>query len=952
MDVEPECRMKSRRNRGNRRRVFRCLLLCCAIWFVNAGASSAATLERVEAAYDAATGMGVGKAVLRLEEAQDGQAWRAQSPMLHSDRLLYPVAQPPRILDKLGSQLSSRETRIPGQTPVWFLFRGDEPIELQVRGSGESTVVAPKLRKPLHRRLTNEWWKAQQRWLKHDSSDQESYPPYLQAYLMSVHSRRQGVRLPKSKMGRMPANGAARTSNLLLGSESLRQQMFWEVANQRGESQRPDFELPPPIPFHTAIDEQPLPAAKVEPMADHVPVDCFYIRFGKYSNLLWFQHLLEEHAADIGRLVTLRGTNANYGKRIQSQLVVDKLPFAELIGDKVIADVALIGRDLFLREGAAVALVLQENAPLVAGGLKKMRKERAAADDDVTLKTVKVAGVDVSLLSSPDNRVRSFYVERDGFHFVSNCRWIIDRVLRLKDGVAPLSQSPSFQASRRQLPLERNDTLFAHFSPQFFAGLFSPHYRIEMQRRLRASCELDLVRLASLASVNEIEHDFLGAAASEAFQESDDWLRQLSSIRLLPANFADREDRSRPVVLGQSWVDSRRGGSGTFLPIPDTPVTSASESELSDYSALADFHGKHWGSFDPLVIAISRARDEDDSALEQLTVDARLVTSGLGKYERFTERLGEASSEKLACEQPLIASFHVNLSNKLSPKTNSVFWGVIDQEVDGSESQGGLLGALSLWRAAPAFLTVTDGSLLSGRLFDHLRRFDEEGYFQGVGGLWRRKWDAFTSLSYHRSVLESVTATTAWQETNEPPVHARLNVGCLEESRLAGWLSKVARDRGERASLRNARLMHAFVSQLGVEEETAKEQAELLVGAELICPLGGVYEWKHGAEKTNVVGKANPAAAKGRHPKVSSDVAGGWVSTAWSNELGAVQDSDREYTPAVIRWCRGLDAKLLQENDTVILNAQILIHRQADEPKFEFSPMKFFSGAKKNPKSD
>ncbi len=55
--------------------------------------------------------------------------------------------------------------------------------------------------------------------------------------------------------------------------------------------------------------------------------------------------------------------------------MVDELPYGELIGDKVIADVALIGRDLFLREGAAIGLILQQNASVVAQGINKARKD-------------------------------------------------------------------------------------------------------------------------------------------------------------------------------------------------------------------------------------------------------------------------------------------------------------------------------------------------------------------------------------------------------------------------------------------------------------------------------------------------------------------------------------------------------------------------------------------------
>jgi hypothetical protein len=900
------------------------------------GSSQAAHLHRAEAAFDAAAGVGVAKVTLDLSAVEDFQRWQSQTPFLHGDRLLYPIVEPPRVLGNLGARLTGGGLRVPSETAIWFLFKGDSPLEVVLQGSERVITVVPKLRKAAHRRLLNEWWRAQQRWLKLDSKDEASFPPYLQTYLMGVHSRRLGMRLPPAKNRRLGSVGAERTLSLLTGSEDLRQEMFWRVATDAGAAEPPDFDLPASIRFAEPTYPALVDAVvETEPMAAQVPADCFYIRFGKYSNLMWFQHLLEEHAADIGRLVTLRGTNANYGEKVKSQLVIDQLPFAELIGDKVIQDVALIGRDLFFREGAAVGLILQENAPVVANGLKKMRRQRAK-DEQVTLSTIEIRGEKVSFLATADHRVRSYYVERDGFHLISNCRYIVDRFLGLGQGVERLSETSSFRHARTKMPLDREDTLFAYFSPRFFAGLFDAHYRIEMQRRLRASCELDLVRLANLAWVNEVSHDFLGAAECEVFEHGEDWLQQLAQIRLLPPHFADREDQSRPVAAEDRWNDSRRGASGFFLPIPDTPVTTATASELADYQALAEFHAREWSSFDPLVVGISRARQKDADELEQLTIDARLEASAMGKYERFSKRLGEANPQQLVCEPPLLASFQVSLANQLSNDANTLSWGVLDQAVEGPANAGGLLGALALWRSAPAFLSVTDGSLLSGRLLDRLRDFDAEGYFEGVGGLWRRKHEGLTTLSYHRNVLEHVTNTTEWIEAEEP-VQARLSIGCLEDSQLASWLAAAARSRGQEASLRNARLMHAFMSQLAVDGSAAKRHAEQLVGAELICPLGGEYSWQAG-EGQQLAGAAANEAAGSELPR--------WISSAWSERPGELLDPADESIPAVLKWCHGLEAHMKQEAKVAALHAEILLHRQAEEKKFEFSPLKFFSRKK------
>ena len=91
----------------------------------------------------------------------------------------------------------------------------------------------------------------------------------------------------------------------------------------------------------------------------HVPQDWFYVRFGRFSNYLWLNHLLEEYGGDISSMVTLRSYLAPMNKRVQNQLGLEQNVLGELLGDQVISDVALVGRDTFTREGAAMGILFQ-----------------------------------------------------------------------------------------------------------------------------------------------------------------------------------------------------------------------------------------------------------------------------------------------------------------------------------------------------------------------------------------------------------------------------------------------------------------------------------------------------------------------------------------------------------------------------------------------------------------
>ena len=58
-------------------------------------------------------------------------------------------------------------------------------------------------------------------------------------------------------------------------------------------------------------------------------------------------------------LVSLRSFDNRAGDRLQEQLAIQDSKFIDLFGGNLIVDVALIGLDAFLREGATMGVMLQ-----------------------------------------------------------------------------------------------------------------------------------------------------------------------------------------------------------------------------------------------------------------------------------------------------------------------------------------------------------------------------------------------------------------------------------------------------------------------------------------------------------------------------------------------------------------------------------------------------------------
>src|SRR5439155_18579673 len=127
------------------------------------------------------------------------------------------------------------------------------------------------------------------------------------------------------------------------------------------------------------------------------------VRFGRFSNYLWLNHLLEEYGGDISSMVTLRSYLAPMNKRVQNQLGLEQNLLGELLGDQVISDVTLVGRDTFTREGAAIGILFQAtNTRILKDDLSQQRQRALERNKDkgAAAETLQIAGHEVSFYST------------------------------------------------------------------------------------------------------------------------------------------------------------------------------------------------------------------------------------------------------------------------------------------------------------------------------------------------------------------------------------------------------------------------------------------------------------------------------------------------------------------------------------------------------------------------
>ena len=312
---------------------------------------------------------------------------------------------------------------------------------------------------------------------------------------------------------------------LLFGTERLRYDLLRQSFAMPSVSNRQaTYPLPPPIQWPQSNESAPSESSDdLEPLAKSVPRECFYVRLGSWANQVWLKNFAENEGADLARLINLRSFDKGLFTRLQTQLGIQNSKLTDLFGGHLIDDVALIGLDAFVREGASMGVVLQAKNGLLGPGILQQRqatKKRWEASG-AELNHILIDGTEVSLLSSPDRRLWSYHVAKNRIHLISNSLELVRRFLRAGGEAPSLASSPEFVNIRKEFPADQPSSVFAYFSREFFENLLTPHYQIELRRRLKSVTEIEALIMAQ--SVAEME-----SMPTEDFGE----LRNLSLIHI------------------------------------------------------------------------------------------------------------------------------------------------------------------------------------------------------------------------------------------------------------------------------------------------------------------------------------------------------------------------------------------------------------------------------------
>ena len=849
------------------------------------------------------------------------------------NRVLYPVVENKSSRKLLRSLLGIER---PMRVTYYFMFRGDDPLNLTAYTPTPQTFTARPTDDPEQfNRLLSDWWEATQNHYQQVFRAAE-YPAVVDNYLTATWARRldrqmpepqrvlfQRFRLTEPWLSQLLANEEYQTQverDLLLGQFA------------------PNETATIPLPKHATVDlaptaTQPKPdpaaAAKpdaVEPLATHVPHECFYLRFGNFPNYLWYRDFMRHWQGDLGNMLVNQSVDRNNSERLQQQLAVGETKIGRVMGPTVVHDVAIIGLDPYMTNGAAMGVLFHaNNSSLLGGSLGKQRQDAKNARKDAVEETVRIAGHDVSYIHTPDGQIRSFYAIDGDYHLVTNSRRLAERFFEAGAGKDSLAASAEFIDCRAAMPLTREDTIFLFAPAAFFQNLAGPHYRVELDRRFRSIGEMRALTLA--------RH----AAKAEGRQATS--VDELIDADLLPEGFAQRSDGSQLVQEGSGFRDSLRGAPGRMTPIPDMAVEKITPSEARRLSEFQQKMKGAVGGFAPVAIALKRTESPAHKGWDQIQADVRIAPFSQMPIARWPNMLGPAATTRVAPIKGDVVSLEVVLGALGEPM--HLFGGLRDFSSPLIVRQG----AVTSNQSPTDFVRAYIGGWPKPHVIDRFIRMpdgpldrDNIGRTGGLFDLWFRRADDFFLFSFKRDILQEVGSQLAMVEA-EHPAQIRLFVDDLSDKQLATTVTGFGYMRARDASASASRFMNSLTTQLHVTPENARPLAESLVTGHFACPLGGDYLLidpnlpapPPGQKRDEALpgpGDANAGGASESGRKL-------WASTATPPENRfMLTEIPADYQMPLMNWFRGLTAEAGRANDELSLHATLqMVHIEVGPPE-------------------
>ncbi len=368
-----------------------------------------------------------------------------------------------------------------------------------------------------------------------------------------------------------------------------------------------------------------------EPLAQAAPADFYYVRLADLSVLFKLIDQLDAWGTPIANVVDSQGEDRGLAERYLTQLGLNRGPLARALGTQVVAELAVVGSDPYLREGSDITIIFRVKARALfdaaVGGTTSGHAE--AHGGAVTVDT-NVDGVTVHGTASRDGALRQERASVGDFEIVSNSLPAMRRVLATLAGGSPrLADEPDFRFLLARDAGTRADA-FAFLGDRFVASVVGPRQKILEARRQMALAALSRPGYAAM---------LYGWLEGKSPKSTDE---------LIAAGLLDKSDFATPDGAKIAFdpgqpVRSPWGSPQALTPLIEWPSpTVVSAAEKDGYDFFANAYQMHWRQYiDPIALRIAIGPGEKGET--RLTADLRVLPLIEGSdYHKLSRTAGDA----------------------------------------------------------------------------------------------------------------------------------------------------------------------------------------------------------------------------------------------------------------------------------------------------------------------
>ncbi len=441
----------------------------------------------------------------------------------------------------------------------------------------------------------------------------------------------------------------------------------------------------------------------VESLAAAAPAEFYYARATSLSVLLRVLDQVDAWGTPASHALGGDAEDHDLAARYEAQLGLRRGPLTRAIGPSVVADLAVVGSDPYLKEGSDVTLLLRvKDRALLDVGLQMAMAEHEKTHGTITTRKATMAGVAVTVARSADGAVRQHRASAGDLELLSNSPAAITRVLETLQGRhAPLADELDFQFMLARDSTTRADGL-AYMSDRFVAEVVGPRQKIAEARRQIALAQLMTPGFAALL----YGHMYGRSPASVA--------NLVKARLLLPTEMSHATGEVIVWKPGEA-ARSAWGTPASLTPLLDLPQPDlVTESERAGYARFARTYESDWAEYvDPVAIRIALEDAViEGRAMTRMAVDLReLPLLDRTKYRELVDEVGAARFDVGSADDGMRVVAGIGEESDLRRlATRSLSWSSHDVKLDWL-GDWAMLGMLNRSQVAVATTALFDDDL-------------------------------------------------------------------------------------------------------------------------------------------------------------------------------------------------------------------------------------------------